>query len=130
MFRDVLFHISECGDGWGPAVLETEVEHDFIRLSQKGLTNEDDYFIGGSTYPGKIGPFNYPAPFGFKPKGVPDSSYSPSQSGNDLWNKRIIILLNKIKEFISSRSKADTIITYCAAIRYIWYTKLKYQFSK
>ena len=75
-------HISEYGDGWGPAVLETEVEHSFIQESQKGLTDDYDYFIGGSAYPQIIGPFVYPAPFGFKLKGSPEPAYSPSQSGN------------------------------------------------
>ena len=80
--RRLFLTISEYGNGWGPAVLETEVEHGFIQEGQKGLTDDDDYFIGGSAYPEIIGQFDYPAPFGVKPKGTPDPAYSPSQSGN------------------------------------------------
>ena len=36
------------GDGWGPATLDTEIERDFIRQSQKELGDVQDYFIGGS----------------------------------------------------------------------------------
>ena len=80
-----LVNIAELGDGWEPVILETEVEHDFIKQSQRGLTNQDDYFIAGSAYPDVIGPFDYSAPFGFKPQGTPDPAYSPSQSGNMAW---------------------------------------------
>ena len=55
----VTLYFSELGDGWAPTVLETEVEHDFIRQSQKGLNNSEDYFIGGSAYPDHIGLFSY-----------------------------------------------------------------------
>ena len=50
---------SALGDGWGPAVLETEIEHDFIKAGQKGLSNAQDYFIAGSAYPRHRGSFNY-----------------------------------------------------------------------
>ena len=39
-----------------------------------------DYFVAGSAYPERTGPFEYPAPNGHKPIN-PDPSYSPSQSG-------------------------------------------------
>ena len=41
--------ILEIGNGWAPAVLDTEEEHDFVRISQKIYTNSASYFIGGST---------------------------------------------------------------------------------
>ena len=77
---NVILCFSELGDGWGPTVLETEVEHDFIRQSQKGCS-ADDFFIAGSVYPKHTGSFKHstPAPeFGKKRK----PSYSSIQSGN------------------------------------------------
>ena len=52
-------YFSDLGDGWGPAVLETEVEHDFIRQSERGLTNAQNYFIAGSAFPNTSGSFDY-----------------------------------------------------------------------
>ena len=52
-------YFSELGGGWAPAVLNTEIEHDFIRASQKGLSDAGDYFIAGSAYPKHTGSFNY-----------------------------------------------------------------------
>ena len=57
-------------------MLDTEIEHDFVRQSQKGLSNAQDYFIGGSAYPEITGGFTY----------VP--AYSPSQSGNVIFFKK------------------------------------------
>ena len=96
---DKLSYISEYGAGWGPAVLETEIEHDFIKESQKGLTDEYDYFIGGSAYPETIGLFDYPAPFGFKNKNSPDPAYSTTQA---LWllEVKILISLDKKKNLM------------------------------
>ena len=42
-------YLSELGDGWVPAILNTQVETDFIRQAQKGLTDDRSYWIGGST---------------------------------------------------------------------------------
>ena len=39
----------EIGNGWGPAVLDTQEEHDFIREGQKTFTNSLPYWIGGFT---------------------------------------------------------------------------------
>ena len=76
---EMLYCILELGVGWAPAVIDSEVEHDFIRQSQKGLTNTNDYFIDGSAYPERTGPFEYPAPYGYMVIN-PDPAYSPSQS--------------------------------------------------
>ena len=77
-----LYH-SELGDGWAPTVLSTEVEHDFIRQSQKGLSDAQDYFIGGSAYPEHFGTFRYTV---FeRSSSFPDfdsPQYSTTQSGN------------------------------------------------
>ena len=40
-------HFSELGDRWAPTILETKQERDFIRQSQKGLKDTEDYFIAG-----------------------------------------------------------------------------------
>ena len=37
------------GGGWEPAVLDNEVELDFIKEAQKGLSHFRSYWIGGST---------------------------------------------------------------------------------
>ena len=47
------------GDRWKPTILETKIEHDFIRQSQKGLSDVGDYLVGGSAYPEHTGSFNY-----------------------------------------------------------------------
>ena len=61
-------------------MLETEAEHDFIRQSQKVLTDAGDYFIGGSAAsPVKIGPFKYHVPVTEIPN---DPVYSLTQSGD------------------------------------------------
>ena len=46
--RLLTFHISGLGSGWEPALLDTEIEHDFIKESQKSFSNVQNYFIGGS----------------------------------------------------------------------------------
>ena len=71
-------YFSELGDGWAPTVLDTEVEHDFIRQSQRDLGDAQNYFIGGSAFPETRGSFDYstsPLINNIKP------SYSPIQSG-------------------------------------------------
>ena len=61
-------------------MLGTKVEHDFIRASQKGLSDAGAYFIGGSAAsPVKIGPFKYHVPVTEIPNGP---VYSLTQSGN------------------------------------------------
>ena len=74
-------YFSELGDGWGPTVLETEVEHDFIRQSQRGLSDAQNYFIAGSAFPETSGSFDYI--FTSYP-GTIEPSYSPIPSGNVL----------------------------------------------
>ena len=41
--------ILELGDGWGPAVLETEEELNFVRQADRNISNARSYWIGGST---------------------------------------------------------------------------------
>ena len=41
--------LTELGEGWEPAVLESQEEHDFVRQAQESLSNHQAYFIGGST---------------------------------------------------------------------------------
>ena len=53
------------------------------------MHDSQDYFIGGSAYPERIGSFLYPASFGYKPLN-PDPAYSPIQSGG---------VDNELKEF-------------------------------
>ena len=36
------------GYGWGPAVLDSAVELDFLRQGQKSFSNSNPYWIGGS----------------------------------------------------------------------------------
>ena len=76
----ILICISELGEGWAPAVIDTQVEHDFIRQSQKCLTSKMDYFVAGSAYPERTGPFEYPASCGYRIS-YPVPAYSPSESG-------------------------------------------------
>ena len=82
----ITLYFAELGDGWAPAVLETEIERDFIRQSQKGLGDAKDYFIGGSAYPEDTGTFDYPSPYGWKltarPNPNAEPAYSTTQSGN------------------------------------------------
>ena len=40
---------SELGDGWAPALIESELELGFIRENQDGNPNFCDYWIGGHT---------------------------------------------------------------------------------
>ena len=42
-------HLSELGDGWAPAYLETEGEMAFIREAHKGLSDVNSYWISGYT---------------------------------------------------------------------------------
>ena len=53
--------LTELGVGWGPAVLESQEEHDFVRQAQKGLSDLQAYFIGGSLSfrAGGFGPHPY-----------------------------------------------------------------------
>ena len=39
----------ELGDGWGPAILETEAEFNFVREADKSINDTNSYWIGGST---------------------------------------------------------------------------------
>ena len=39
----------EIGDGWAPAVINSQTEHDFIKTEQRTLSNNNNYWIGGST---------------------------------------------------------------------------------
>ena len=39
----------EIGEGWAPAVLDTQEEFDFIKEGQKTFKNSEPYWIGGST---------------------------------------------------------------------------------
>ena len=41
--------MSEIGDRWGPAVVNTTEEFYFIKEGQKSLSNSYPYWIGGST---------------------------------------------------------------------------------
>ena len=41
--------ISELGPGWIPAVLNSELEYNYIEEEQRALMNRQDYFISGST---------------------------------------------------------------------------------
>ena len=43
-----ILYLSDIGDGWKPVVLNTQEEYDFIRESQKVLSNSVPYWIGGS----------------------------------------------------------------------------------
>ena len=68
--------------------METEVEHDFIRQSQRGLNDTDDYFVGGSAFPDHIGTFIYtiyskPELFA---QTHDDPQYSSTQTGNVFLN--------------------------------------------
>ena len=57
-----IFYISALGNGWAPAILNTEQEMTFIQEAQKGLNDFRNYWIGGFTYsePGsKIGYSRY-----------------------------------------------------------------------
>ena len=49
VFRKVKIFSSEIGDGWGPAKLNSQQEHDFIREGQKTFSSSRDYWIGGSS---------------------------------------------------------------------------------
>ena len=54
----LLLHISELGEGWQPAMLESQEEHDFIRLGHQQLMDRQDFFIGGSIYEDNVWDFN------------------------------------------------------------------------
>ena len=53
--------LTELGQGWKPAVLESQEEHDFVRQAQKSLSDLQAYFIGGSLSfrVGGFGPLPY-----------------------------------------------------------------------
>ena len=53
--------LTELGERWEPAVLESQEEHDFVRQAQKGLSDLQAYFIGGSLSfrAGGFGPHPY-----------------------------------------------------------------------
>ena len=77
---DVALYFLELGSGWGPAILETKTEQDFIKQGQKGWSGTGDYFIGGSAAsPVKTGTFKYHVSANAIPSGP---VYSLSQSGN------------------------------------------------
>ena len=44
-----LLHIADLGEGWAPAILNTEAEHDFIREADRDVVNDMGYWIDGST---------------------------------------------------------------------------------
>ena len=69
--------------------METEVEHDFIRQSQRGLNNTVDYFVGGSAFPDHNGTFVYtiyPIVPHFSNETLDDPQYSSTQTGNVFLN--------------------------------------------
>ena len=69
--------MSELGDGWKAAVIDTRDEYVIIEYSQYVLSDVQDYFVGGSAKPEVLGPFDYLAvdhPY-FTP------SYSTYQTG-------------------------------------------------
>ena len=45
----LFFFPGRLGAGWAPAVLNSQVELDFIKEAQKGLSHDRSYWIGGST---------------------------------------------------------------------------------
>ena len=45
----ISLYFKELGEGWEPAVLESEEEHYFVRQGQKSLSDLQAYFIGGSS---------------------------------------------------------------------------------
>ena len=65
-------------------MLETEAEHDFIRQSQKVLSDAGDYFIAGSAFPVETGLFKYHVNVLNSDIYYPinDPQYNTSQSGN------------------------------------------------
>ena len=40
---------SAIDDGWGPAIINNQQEHDFIKKLQKTFSNSVPYWIGGSS---------------------------------------------------------------------------------
>ena len=66
--------------------METEVEHDFIRQSQRGLNNTVDYFVGGSAFPDHNGTFVYTVHPNPTYKTFDDPQYSSTQTGNVFLN--------------------------------------------
>ena len=86
--------------------METEVEHDFIRQSQKGLCDAKDYFIAGSAYRKVIGPFIYTTdPYDLD---QPSNAYSQIQSGNVIRTKDFHFL----NDAITLSCAISTIIFY------------------
>ena len=47
------------GNGWGPAVVDSQQEYDFIKEGQQGFINSISYWIGGSTDNQTDDIFNY-----------------------------------------------------------------------
>ena len=45
---NVLYFFSEIGLGWMPAIMNSEAQRDFIRESQRLLSDVRTYFVGGS----------------------------------------------------------------------------------
>ena len=66
--------------------METEVEHDFIRQSQRGLNNTVDYFVGGSAFPDHNGTFVYTIYPNPNFENLDDPQYSSTQTGNVFLN--------------------------------------------
>ena len=47
MLFSIIFSSLDLGDGWFPAVLETEDEMDSIRVFQRAFSDDSSYLIGG-----------------------------------------------------------------------------------
>ena len=58
-FLQLYFIFLEMGNGWGPAVINSQQEYDFIKEGQKGFFNSISYWIGGSTDNQTDDIFNY-----------------------------------------------------------------------
>ena len=49
----VLFNFQDIGTDWSPAILDNQIEADFIRQVQRGFgDNTRSYFLGGTTNAG------------------------------------------------------------------------------
>ena len=42
--------LSGFGPGWMPAIINSETELETIRAGQRGLSDDQDYWIGGSSF--------------------------------------------------------------------------------
>ena len=85
---------SELGDGWAPAVLDTRDEHDFINQSQKGWSDDQNYFIGGSVCPEHTGSFDY---YSRDINNMDKPAYLTSHTGNFL-SRSPFYILNECKQ--------------------------------